>query len=173
MDQDEGRLQQLFKRMASHNRMVASYADETDRAAGILAASHFECVLEEALRTVMVKDDSVEELFSPQGCTATFFWKTQLAFALGLLAPGEARDVGLIRRIRNYFAHHPEAISFNDSPVKDWCSELLPWEGCLKEDIEPRSRFLMAIALRSLLLVRRSQAGRRPNVPEDDSTPPP
>jgi DNA-binding MltR family transcriptional regulator len=48
----------------------------------------------------------------------------QALYLLGLISKDEFRDIGLIAKIRNRFAHHPGTISFEDEKVRSWCAEL-------------------------------------------------
>jgi len=107
-----------------YNRFVDEFHQETDRAAAILAGSYLDAFLEEALRCVLVQGKHCDALFQSQGCLASLSSKISLAAAMGLASPEIARDLDLIRKVRNHFAHHLLEASFEQPPVTHWCKEL-------------------------------------------------
>jgi hypothetical protein len=46
-----------------------------------------------------------------------------MSFALGLIPPLVHRDLDLVRKIRNAFAHKLGVNSFEESPFRDWCAQ--------------------------------------------------
>jgi len=107
-----------------------------------LAAAAF---LDERLRQLLCASfvpDCVEELL--EGATAplgTFSARILAAQALGLLPPKAARDLNLIRKIRNEFAHNLACGSFEVPEVTSRCRELYY---CFSNPQRPRSRFTNA-----------------------------
>ena len=62
-----------------------------------------------------------DRLFDRAGALANFSARIDLAYTLGLFSAATYGDLHVIRDIGNYFAHHVEAASFDESPVRDWC----------------------------------------------------
>lgn len=60
----------------------------------------------------------------PQAPLGTFSAKIDGAQQLGLISRYFARDLHLVRKIRNEFAHHPLELTFEVSPIRDWVSAL-------------------------------------------------
>jgi len=102
------------------------FAKETDRAAVIVAAS----MLEELLRTLLIArlvpvssatDDLFDGANAPLG---TFNARIETAHRVGLVSVRFARDLHLVRRIRNDFAHNIHGASFDDTRVRARVGEL-------------------------------------------------
>ena len=86
---------------------------QTDRGAAIIGAAFLEARLEEAIRSRLIgTGEPVDALFKGEAPLRTFRAKIDMGFALGLFGPRIHRDLNLIRKIRNKFAHHFGAISF-------------------------------------------------------------
>lgn len=102
------------------------FEKETDRGAVILVASLLDIQLESMLRMFLVPDTSrTDDLF--EGAMAplsNFSSKILMAYRLGLISNKFARDLNLIRRIRNEFAHNIHGCSFDHSSVKSRVYEL-------------------------------------------------
>ncbi len=50
--------------------------------------------------------------------------KIEISYRLGLTSSLMHRELHLIRKIRNIFAHPPLGVSFEKEPIKNWISEL-------------------------------------------------
>lgn len=108
----------------SYNKMVDTYVSESDRAAAVLGGSFVDVMLEDVLKAFMVRDRKVADLFSGDRPLATFSAKISIAYALGMLPSNMHGDLDKIRKIRNHFAHHPDATSFAGPPARDICNTL-------------------------------------------------
>jgi DNA-binding MltR family transcriptional regulator len=128
---------------------------ESDRAAVIVAAS----ILDELLRSFLVAklvpvSSSNDELFDGANAPlGTFSSRIEMAFRIGLISVKFARDLHLVRRIRNDFAHNIHGASFEDTRVKQRVSELDNSNGILirsqhaaAENKTTRSHFLQTVA---------------------------
>ncbi len=109
---------------------------ESDRAAVILAASIFDNVLTELLKNHLVsnattKDDLFDSANAP---LSTFSAKITMAHRLGLHSSTFTRDLHLIRKIRNEFAHNIHGCTFEDSRVKSRTLELYKSTGNIIKD---------------------------------------
>lgn len=105
---------------------LLEFAKESDRASVIVAASIFDNSLRDLLKQHLVPNaTSSDELFDGTNAPlATFSAKIALAHRLGLISAPFARNLHLIRRIRNEFAHNIHGGSFEDSAVKSRVMEL-------------------------------------------------
>jgi Mannitol repressor len=144
----------------TYNDFVGRFHDETDRAAAVLAGGYLDAFLGDAIRSVLVPGDRVESLFDGQGPLRSLGNKIALACALGLATDALARDMDLIRRIRNHFAHHIWDATFDMSPVCDWCSQIEVVDSSVDETTKrpiadtnpPRLRYLLAVACTTMLI---------------------
>ena len=94
--------------------------EETDRAAAILVAAYIDSLLRAKLEALFCNGNSEirKKLFEPQGAFGTFSAKVDSAYCLGWLEPSVFHDIGVIRKIRNEFAHRIHGVTFNDSKIK-------------------------------------------------------
>lgn len=110
--------------IGNHFEVIESYKKESDRSAAILASSFLEEILEETIQSFFIEDQAVDTLFKGYSPLATFSSKIALAYALGLITKEMKQDLDTIRKIRNHFAHNWQDVSFNTSPVSDFCRSL-------------------------------------------------
>lgn len=98
----------------------------SDRAAAVVAGAFLDEVLRELLYGFLVignlKSDA--KLFNGTGALATFSAKIEIAFRLGLVSEGEHRVLGVIRGIRNEFAHVLGEISFSTESIRARCQNI-------------------------------------------------
>lgn len=102
---------------------VAELAGQSDRACGIVAAAMLETLLEQILRKHFVPAKG-DDLFVTYGPLSTFSAKVNICAALGLISDSEHRDLHLVRRIRNDFAHDLHKWSFDKDPVRSHVNQL-------------------------------------------------
>lgn len=105
----------------------AEFAGASDRAAVIVSAAVLDEVLKELLSAVMEPDAvAASDIFSPSQAMGSFGARVKLAHVLGLIHESEKRQLGLLARIRNDFAHLASDLSFATPSVADRCRELAP-----------------------------------------------
>lgn len=130
--------------------MHAFFLKETDRGAAVLAGSYAENLLGLYLQSFMVDRSVAEKMFGAHGSLATFSQRIDFAKGFGHLDAKTCADLHLVRKIRNYFAHHPKSASFTESPVKEW-SAVLSTANITAEQAaftgvtEPRLPYLIAV----------------------------
>jgi DNA-binding MltR family transcriptional regulator len=106
--------------------MFAQFEKESDRAAVILIAS----VLDENLTTILKSylvaiSNSNDSLFeSATSPLSNFSSKIDIAYRIGLISRKFARDLHIIRKIRNDFAHDIYGCSFENGSVISRIKEL-------------------------------------------------
>jgi DNA-binding MltR family transcriptional regulator len=136
---------------------------ESDRAAAVLAASFLETQLEALLKKVLIDHKSRDSMFGVYAPLGSFSAKISAAFLMGLIPEDIYKDLNLIRKIRNEFAHRYENLAFNLSPLKDWLNnlEFIKWfihalplaiEPVSKDELDdiqnrPRRRFELAVGM--------------------------
>ena len=107
--------------------LQAEFAKESDRASVILAVAMLDQALESLLRCHLVaipnsEDSMLDGAYAP---ISTFSARIDLCFRLGLISSRFSRDLHIVRRIRNGFAHNVTGCSFEDSAARNRVSELL------------------------------------------------
>ncbi len=106
---------------------------ESDRACGILLGEWVGWALERAIRSILRADlsnNAAKRLFEFEGPLGTLSSKIDLGFALSIYGRQTNHDLGLIRLMRNEFAHCRLHLRFQMPEVTAVCSHLqLPeWE---------------------------------------------
>ncbi|MDN7848461.1 hypothetical protein DF047_04485 [Burkholderia cenocepacia] len=100
------------------NDLIGAFNKESDRGAAILAGSFLEHYLGVFLQSKTVDEKVAEKLFGAMGPLATFSQRIAVAYAFGFIDKELYRNIELIRKIRNYFAHHPFEGTFESEEVK-------------------------------------------------------
>ena len=110
------------------------FAKESDRACVILGAALLDSAIETVLKARLVPSPSASDsLFeSPSAPLSSFSARIDFAHRIGLISARFARDLHLIRRIRNDFAHNVAGCSFGDSSVMGRVLELSRSHGLFK-----------------------------------------
>ena len=103
----------------------AEFQRESDRAAGIVAGAMLDDALLNLLRARLVPSLKSRSLVdAPNAPLGSFSARIDAAHQLGLISEYLARDLHLIRRIRNEFAHASHRIAFDAPPVRDFVHAL-------------------------------------------------
>lgn len=98
---------------------------ETDRGAVLVCASVLDETLKELLMTFFPDTPSSKSLLSGGNAPiGTFSSRIDLCHALGLIQDDEHKELTLIRKIRNEFAHKWEDISFESQKIRDLSANL-------------------------------------------------
>lgn len=148
------------------NEMIASANKESDRGCALILSANLDNRLGELLRNLCVKEPpkSQTDLFSKPSFPSTFSSRIDMCYALGQIGEEEYRDMNLIRKIRNEFAHHEDDLSFETPNIRQRCFDF----GLLKEmeddysspeyqTPEPRDRFQLLVASLCILIDHRSK----------------
>jgi hypothetical protein len=98
------------------------YAD-SDRACGILQASWVELMVERTIRG-RLRAEGASDIFDANGPLGTFSNKIMMAYSLGLFGRQTRHDLGLIRNMRNGFAHCQRPLRFQAPEIKGVCDNL-------------------------------------------------
>jgi hypothetical protein len=97
-----------------------------DRVVGIVLGAMLDERLSSTLQACVQHDTKlVEKSFNHESnLFGTFGARTNLGFFLGLFSKETHRDLELVAKIRNRFAHKVEVALFDDNPVCNWVDEL-------------------------------------------------
>jgi hypothetical protein len=145
---------------ALHGKTFVEWRSEleaqTDRGAAIIGVAFLEARLEEAIRTRLVGvGEPTDLLFRGDAPLATLKAKIDLGFALGLFGSKVHRDLNLLRKIRNKFAHNYTLVSFESADIQSQCSEF--WLAAniqgAPEPNNARGRFVKTLLLAFHLLM--------------------
>src|SRR2546423_1294633 len=97
------------------------FAKETDRASVILATAMLDQALETLLRAYLVPTDSTDDklLDGAYAPLSSFSARIDMTYRIGLISGRLCRDLHIIRRIRNEFAHNVTGCEFAASSVRN------------------------------------------------------
>lgn len=141
--------------------ILADLQEENDRAVAIVGASMVEYALEQALQATMrafdptkrQDKDDLERLFGGNGPFSGMSAKILAAYALRIIGPSTRRDLDLINKIRNAFAHDMNPLAFTDEQVSNRCKQLERAKNSIpaKEE-DMRGVFLVSVQIYSSVL---------------------
>lgn len=110
--------------LAFYEALEADLASQSDRSLAILGFSFLDSMLRGLLEAWFIDAAKKAALFEGTGPLSTASAKIALAHATGLISDDERRDLDLLRKIRNKFAHEHAQGSFNTDPVRSQTLEL-------------------------------------------------
>lgn len=129
-------------------KFLSELQRETDRGLALVSASLIDEKLYRTLKAYFCEGKASEQLLkhgtSPLG---TFSARTDACFALGLIDDFEYREIVLVRKIRNEFAHSIHGITFKEEKIAGLCSSLesdLP-KGAGYSTTDPRFRYTNSV----------------------------
>lgn len=142
MDKDQ---QHIFEKLDIVMEFRLSLADETDRGCALMAAEYISNELGELLRAYFVEDEKACDsmLESPNGALSTLSARIELAYLLGLIGPIACRELHLVRKIRNEFAHAYKPLMFSGTEIAGKCRELRAH--CIRPGDSPRANFVRSV----------------------------
>lgn len=96
--------------------------NESDRGCALFAAAYLDKALSDLLYVHLVASKTIEkDLFEGTSPLSTFSSRITLSFYLGLISESCRRDLDLIRKIRNDFAHKISVKSFDQEKISQRC----------------------------------------------------
>jgi DNA-binding MltR family transcriptional regulator len=162
------------KSMEEWNDWLSRVQRADDVGGALVGVALLERQLEDLLRNFFVDAPKwATEMLSAtgNGPLGTYGARIRIAYLLGFLSEEEFRDLRLIGKIRNAFAHSFDKISFDKGEVRNWCRELKTdlwvYPYAQERDEEPRRIFSVSVFLLTARL-----NGRIMQVPEDRRKPP-
>jgi hypothetical protein len=109
-----------------HDIFLREFAKESDHACVILSVAMLDRALETILKARLVptssaEDELLEGAYSP---ISTFSARIDLAHRMGLISSQLCRDLHILRKIRNDFAHNITDCTFKNTSVRSRITEL-------------------------------------------------
>jgi len=139
---------------------------ETDRGCALMAAAFLDEKLKELLKANLVNDTKlVHKAFDASGPLGSFSSRIDMAYLLGLIPKNSHRDLHLLRKIRNDFAHISDNLNFETTNISARCNELF----FIGEPVNrpPRAQFISAMMSIVGLIVGLILVSKHPD-PEPD-----
>src|SRR5947208_1359141 len=114
-------LEETHPHLRDFLRFLPELNKESARGCVLISCSYLDDLMRETLLAFFVEGETgkrlVEGFNAPLG---TFSTRSSAAFALGLISERELKELTILRRIRNRFAHHVHA-SFEMQEIRDLC----------------------------------------------------
>lgn len=140
---------------------LKEFQAETDRGAALVGAALLDKQLHDLLRSHLLdKKESLELLEGGSAPLGTFSARIKASYCLGLITDLEHRELQLIRKVRNEFAHQTHGLTFQNEKIASLCGNLLDRMPDAKENgIERpiRAKFIDSVLFTSLALWYRPQ----------------
>ena len=106
-------------------QFVEELRRESDRGLALVAAALIDDKLAETLRSFSCEGTSARKLIDGMNAPlGTFSARIEACFSLGLIDDYEYKEISLMRRVRNEFAHAKHGIHFQTPRVQGLCSSL-------------------------------------------------
>jgi DNA-binding MltR family transcriptional regulator len=145
--------------------------EETDRGCALMSAAFMEDRLGELIAALLVDDSKpVKEMLSFSGALGTFSSRINMSYLLRLIPKNVYRELHLLRKIRNSFAHTASSLKFETEEVKVRCNELVLHGRA--EGARPRAKFTRSMmCILSVITVELLRAEHRSFKADHDITP--
>jgi len=109
--------------MAVH-KFRKALTPETDRGCALMAAAFLDEKLKDLLKANLVNDTKLaHKVFDASGPLGSFSSRIDMAYLQGLIPKNAHRDLHLLRKIRNDFAHISDKLSFQSANISARCGE--------------------------------------------------
>jgi hypothetical protein len=130
---------------------VNEFHGETDRGAALIGAALVSNRLRRLLSDHLLTNEATEKLLadSSESILGTFNAQAQMCYALGLITEIEYKECGIIRRVRNEFAHQLHGLTFTNTQIADWCGNL---KAVTYPTATPRERFVNSVITLCMVL---------------------
>ena len=100
------------------------YQEPSDRAVVIVGHTFLDMLLRNILIDFLIDDEKeVDKLLNPDGALGTYGSRVTACYCLGLIDEIVKKDLQLVGRIRNQFAHDLH-VDFSNQKIGDWCKAL-------------------------------------------------
>lgn len=122
----EMNVEHIKNAMYYDNVFKSEFENESDRASVILAVSMLDEVLTSLLKIRLVHSATASDpLFdNANSPLSTFSCKIDFAYRIGLISNKMCRDIHIIRKIRNEFAHNISGCNYENQSVRNRILEL-------------------------------------------------
>jgi hypothetical protein len=106
------------------NAFIKQLVGESDRGAALVGIAYLDDLLAGLFRAHMLTKKVSEGLLEGFAPLSTFSSRIDVAYCLGWIGPETYRDLHLLRKVRNEFAHAHEPVTFSSAKVQARCREL-------------------------------------------------
>jgi DNA-binding MltR family transcriptional regulator len=118
---------------------VRQIGENSDRGVAIIAAAILEERLNDAIKRRWVDSPTaVQRMLQVDGGgpLGSFGPKIDLVYLMGLISADGHKDMKIIKKIRNKFAHYIDVDTFETPTIKNWCFDLKHFQNFVMTDAE-------------------------------------
>ena len=142
---------------------LKEFQEETDRGAALVGAALIDERIKRLLNSHFVECKQSKEIINGSNAPlGTLNARVKLAYCLGLITEFEYKEIEVVRKVRNEFAHKVHGLTFNDQKVHDLCQNLMAntpdgkrFEG------DPRQLYINSVILTSMSLWYRPECAAK------------
>jgi hypothetical protein len=143
------------------NAFMNQLVGESDRGAALVGIAYLDELLARLFRARMLTEKTSEGLLEGFAPLSTFSSRIDVAYCLGWIGPETYRDLHLLRKVRNDFAHTHEPVTFSSAKIQARCREL-GTPGVLPNGVRTRDRFHFAAVMLALRLEFHRRGSKTP-----------
>jgi DNA-binding MltR family transcriptional regulator len=163
-------LSDMRRFMDEANVIHEQLKEETDRGAALVGVAFLDELLERLLKSRMLEGKTTEGLFEGSNPLASFSARIDTAYSLGWIGPETHRELHLMRKIRNEFAHVHTPVTFASDAIQNRCGALQIPKAILPARL-PRARDQFMFSA-SMLVLRLEYYRRNTRTPIPAEDPP-
>jgi DNA-binding MltR family transcriptional regulator len=130
----------------SLTKAIDIFTKQGDRGTALIVAAWVDDALEAVIRSRFRPDKPLaDDLLRPDGPLGSFSARIKLGYMLDLLEHLARKDLDLIRKIRNDFAHARSDLRFTTPSIRDRCRELHGAKACQEGGLmlrSPKQKFI-------------------------------
>lgn len=142
-----------YNGFSENSDLQKEFVNASDRVVVIMGAAALDTHLEKLLRKHLINDSkAVDSLIKSESNTplSSFAARISAAYCLGLISENDYKDLLIVKKIRNEFAHELSNCNFDNGSVKDRIGNLIMINDHLKKhppvgDMSYRIRFIITI----------------------------
>lgn len=102
--------------------------NESDLACVVIGAAFIDTALASLLARKFIASSVSDKMLASTGVLGTFSTRADLAYCLGLIKKkSQYKDILIVGRIRNQFAHNHLKLSFKEPEIRELCNQLNEW----------------------------------------------
>jgi hypothetical protein len=123
------------------------FQTESDRGAALVGVAYLDDQLKGLFKAKMLDESKIAELLEGYGPLSTLSARADVAYGLGWLGPKTYRDITLLRRIRNDFAHAHEPLTFSTQAIQQRCDQLELPQAIGGHLSDSKTKFLFTVSM--------------------------
>lgn len=143
------------------SRVFDQFKEESDRGTALVGVAYVDEQLKQLFRAKMLNEKKILKLLEGYEPLATFAARIDCAYGFGWIGPKTYRDLSLLKKIRNEFAHAHERLTFSSSSIRNRCLELECPKALESDIITSKDKFCFTVSILALQLAESAKSTPR------------